>query len=132
MAEFLGNICKFNQSGSCKFQEHCQRKHENRMCENLSECTKDECQKRHPKICRNFSKNKKCRFKDECAYLQKWMIHRKKLFGQMTLLLFKHEKDNTALNEEVSMLKSFIQAMAVEVVKSCHKEMENSESTEKN
>ena len=45
---------KFNQTGFCKFIEHCKKKHENIICEKINECTTDKCIKRHPKLCKNY------------------------------------------------------------------------------
>ena len=34
-------ICKFNQTGFCKFRENLNRKHNNKLCETPMECIED-------------------------------------------------------------------------------------------
>ena len=61
--------CTYAKFGFCKFRGSCMRKHFTEVCEDLSRCMKvKECHKRHPKICRRFSLEKECRFKDDCEY----------------------------------------------------------------
>ena len=73
MAEESVKVCKLNQTGFCKFGIHCGKQHENQVCDDIYDCKKDNCIKRHPQICRHYEKNEKCRFKEGCAY-----IHEKK------------------------------------------------------
>ena len=40
------SICKFNQTGFCKFREHCRKKHEYVIFEKTNECTEEKCIKR--------------------------------------------------------------------------------------
>ena len=59
-------ICKFNQSGFCKYQNHCRKQHimdicPTPMCNNMSF--------RHPKVCKFFNNFKRCKFGELCAYL---------------------------------------------------------------
>ena len=64
-------VCKYNQTGFCKFDENCQNRYFNENCENLNDCREYECTKRHPKMCKHFANHGKCRFKDVCAYKHK-------------------------------------------------------------
>jgi hypothetical protein len=108
-------VCKFNQTGFCKFKEHCRNEHNNETCENLSECTDGTCTKRHPKVCRNFTEDKKCRYKEKCAYLHIEKVNNQnKVNEAMTLLVLKHEKDIAALTEEVNTLKTLVESMALQ------------------
>ena len=69
MSQEQVSICKFNQSGFCKFKQFCKKEHVNEICESQSECKREICTKRHPKICRNFMKDGSCRHDNKCAYL---------------------------------------------------------------
>ena len=44
-------ICKYNQSGFCKFGERCNQMHINTVCNKLT-CSKSLCNERHPKVCK--------------------------------------------------------------------------------
>ena len=73
---------------------------------------------RHPKLCRNSSKLKQCQFKEGCAYLHKDRDDdQAKLNDQMMQGILKHEKDITALTEEVISLKNLVQQLSLELVK---------------
>ena len=63
-------ICKFNQTGYCKYESHCRKHHVTEICPNI-QCTKTSCLYRHPRVCRYFSNSGKCKFSDSCAYLHK-------------------------------------------------------------
>jgi hypothetical protein len=43
------------------------KNHEKETCQD-DKCRDTNCPKRHPKVCRNYAVNKKCMFKDNCAY----------------------------------------------------------------
>ena len=94
MAEESVKVCKLNQTGFCKFGIHCGKQHENQVCDDIYDCKKDNCIKRHPQICRHYEKNEKCRFKEGCAY-----IHEKKgakqgiLNEQIQNVVMKHENN---------------------------------------
>ena len=77
-----------------------------------------DCLRRHPQICRNFSKNYKCRFNEECAYShQNKVDSQHHLNEQVTLLLLKPEKNIKALTEEVNTLKNIINTISAELIK---------------
>ena len=61
-------ICKHNQTGFCKFKLGCRNRHENGICPEEAGCSSRECPYRHPKACRNFSREAMCKFGDDCAY----------------------------------------------------------------
>ena len=60
-------VCKYNQTGFCKFKEHCRNRHEAEICGN-SKCEKMECEKRHPRPCKFYLLYNFCKFGDNCAY----------------------------------------------------------------
>ena len=119
------SICKFNQTGFCKFGKHCEKQHEDKICENSGKCTIKSCKERHPKVCRYFLKHDGCRYKEECAYLHKSkIINQVNLNEQVTIIVYKHEKEITALREEVNRLNIIINTIAAGLLK----EARNTES----
>ena len=60
-------VCKYFQSGFCKFQEYCRKQHVKELCE-TDKCTSKVCIKRHPKVCKYFKTHNACKFNDLCAY----------------------------------------------------------------
>ena len=63
-------ICKFNQSGFCKFQSHCRKQHYMEICTN-TQCSMVTCVYSHPRLCRYFNNFGRCKFEESCAYLHK-------------------------------------------------------------
>ena len=63
-------VCKFNQTGFCKFGENCKNMHVNKLCNTLN-CNKHICKNRHPRQCKYFRITEKCRFNDVCAFTHK-------------------------------------------------------------
>ena len=59
-------ICKYNQTGFCKFRSTCPNFHENEICQ-VENCSPNQCIKRHPKECRYFAEYKYCKFR-ACAF----------------------------------------------------------------
>ena len=126
------SICKFNQTGFCKFKEHCRKKHENEICENINECTKQKCTKRHPKVCKNYTKYNKCRFNDVCAYYhEKEGNIQEELNEQFKLAMLKHERDIQELNKEVTNMKHIIHTLTLELAKCSQKHVSIVETVEK-
>ena len=64
---FESQICQYNQTGFCKFREHCRKRHENIICQENHDYKSHGCTLRHPKKCRSYEREGTCRFK-ECAY----------------------------------------------------------------
>ena len=64
--------CRYFNRGYCKYKENCKYYHSPNICEEYQEngiCAKDRCWYRHPKHCRNWSRNPEgCRYKS-CEYL---------------------------------------------------------------
>ena len=65
-----GNYCKFNYYGHCKFSETCRHNHLTDTCLNLK-CKQENCLKRHPRLCKDFSKFGSCRFDSSCSFIHK-------------------------------------------------------------
>ena len=61
-------ICKHFMYGYCKYQERCPEQHINVICEENTKCDNNGCVKRHPKPCKFFARNGKCKF-ERCAYM---------------------------------------------------------------
>ena len=64
---FESKICQYNETGFCKFREHCRKRHENKICQENHDYKSHGCTVRHPKKCRNYEREGTCKFK-ECAY----------------------------------------------------------------
>ena len=61
------NLCKFQNSGFCKFETKCNFKHVFDNCDEKG-CDKTGCIKRHPKRCRYFFLKRFCKFQESCHY----------------------------------------------------------------
>ena len=57
------DICKFFNTGFCKYKERCKFVHAEEVCE--GKCNTKDCCKRHPKSCKF---GEKCQRKEVCAY----------------------------------------------------------------
>ena len=95
----MAAVCKYNQTGFCKYKEHCRNLHVNEQCmiENCS--AGDGCQLRHPRVCKYFSTLGVCRFKHHCAYLHTEYLH----------------NDILALKEEIRILSIRIEHVVKEL-----------------
>ena len=62
-----GPVCKHNQSGYCKHGTLCHKRHENEICPKNNICNNISCEMRHPKRCKYFEINNRCKF-ENCAY----------------------------------------------------------------
>ena len=98
----MENICKYNQSGYCKFGHHCEKIHNNEICSNLSHCKTEYCNKRHPRVCKNYKIQGKCRFKEDCAYQDVQKAHEENLL--VVQILASHFKEVAELKQELNEL----------------------------
>ena len=89
-------VCKFNQSGFCKFQSHCRKQHFMEICTN-TQCSTVTCIYRHPRVCRYFDNFGRCKFADSCAYLHKRN-------GNLCEIRKNQEKEIEELRKEVEEL----------------------------
>ena len=104
-------ICKYNQTGFCKFSENWKNKHVDEACENLNDCKLFGCIKTHPKICNKFAKIKKWRFNEDCAYQDSEIVKPNKqneINEVMANIISKHSKDIYILHEKMNKLKLLI------------------------
>ena len=63
-------ICKFYQTGFCKFKSTCRNIHIDDICSSYSqECKDSSCTLRHPRRCRYYGYLGHCKFGEKCAYL---------------------------------------------------------------
>ena len=62
-----GRVCKHNQMGYCKHGLRCHKRHEHKVCPMNGTCNAKLCKLRHPKRCKFFDMNSRCKF-ENCAY----------------------------------------------------------------
>ena len=89
------DICKYNQSGFCKFKTACTKFHENELCQ-VKNCSQIQCTKRHPKECRYFAEYKYCKFR-ACAFAHSERIEH----GDVQAI----RDDMNYMREEIGILK---------------------------
>ena len=84
-------------------QQHCPKQHINVICPNIQNCDNEFCIKRHPKTCKYFARNNKCKFK-QCAYShEKTEYHLKvEYLEKMVGILQREVKELTKTNTEIS------------------------------
>ena len=116
IAENPAEVCKYNQTGFCKFREQCKKPHVNQVCEN-ADCRKENCTRRHPKVCKHFNTKGKCRYKEECAYQHVEQVNIEKLFEIVSQVTITNHKEIGDLKEEVQELKTKIKAMEKHIEK---------------
>ena len=62
------DVCKYNQTGFCKYRQQCRRQHIPDICSTFP-CTNNMCYLRNPRICKYYSALGRCKFGDSCLYL---------------------------------------------------------------
>ena len=108
-----GIICKFNQTGFCKYRDKCRHKHNDKACENKTTCNKENCKLRHPKLCRTFRSTGKCRHNENCAYSHAEI----ELSGkekEIDQIVAKHDEEIAMINAELEKMKLIIFNMGEE------------------
>ena len=119
------DLCLHNQKGFCKFGARCHQKHENEICQNRSECTSNNCRKRHPRLCRYYCQFGHCKFGQGCAYSHK--MERKCLKLEELEKEVKNDKEKLEkLEKEVKELKEDKDRMKRELTLKFEKEMNGS------
>ena len=63
-------VCKFYQTGFCKFGQKSNKMHNDASCSKIN-CTSVLCISRHPKLCKYFFLSGTCKFGKDCAFDQK-------------------------------------------------------------
>ena len=61
------SVCKFFQTGYCKFKMTCKKKHVTIVCDDKM-CNQKGCEKRHPRRCKYLIKYGNCKLGSICAY----------------------------------------------------------------
>ena len=107
------SICKYFRSGHCKFGEECQKSHSIETCESYP-CLNRECKKRHPAICKYFSRYGRCKFQQSCSYL-----HTSSLATMQTDIetLMKEVDQLKAQNKVLQSILTKISQLETEVLK---------------
>ena len=110
--------CTYNNTGFCKFREHCKYQHYYSIC-SKTVCRDHQCQNRHPKTCR-FGGDCKFLLRNTCAYKHNNQIKSSNneiniIGNQITTL----ESEIKSLETEVSKLKSIVQMKEKELEKKC-------------
>ena len=109
-------ICKFYQTGFCKYKQNCTNRHEHELCTNIDECKEKGCNKRHPTICKKFRDKGKCRFDIDCAYHHKEEYNsQNKLNEMLSQCMIKHEKEICNVNEELTKLQELVKVLKEKV-----------------
>ena len=60
-------VCFKNKFGYCRYADSCRYKHVTMVCED-GQCEIQNCDKRHPKICKYFRDYRRCKFTVGCKY----------------------------------------------------------------
>ena len=98
-------ICKYNQSGFCRYGSHCRKQHNMDICMH-TQWTMETCVKTHPRMCKYFTNFGKCKFSDSCAY-----IH----INKTQALNDKIVKQKVDLENEIKQLRAEIEDLAIQV-----------------
>ena len=65
-------MCLYKKFGFCKMRDLCTKIHLKEECQDPINCvSKKSCDKRHPKLCRNYALHQRCSHGDRCDYLHK-------------------------------------------------------------
>ena len=99
-------VCKFYQTGFCKFQTKCKNVHIHNICSS-NHCNNNACNLRHPRVCKYFLNFGRCKFGSTCAYL--------------------HENQNSLHEQQILKLQTEIQSLEVKIKKLEELEMKLSE-----
>ena len=114
-------LCKFQNSGFCKYKTKCHFKHVQDICYD-KKCEKTGCLKRHPKRCRYFYLRSFCKFKENCKYShgEEKICEERELIRESKSL----EKKTKELETEVNQLKLANQKLE-DILKKVNDELEN-------
>ena len=95
------HICKYNQTGICKFKSTCPNIQENEIC-HVKNFSLNQCVKWHPKECRYYAEYKYCKFRS-CAFAHSERIEH----GEVNAL----KQDIEYIKHEIGILKLTIQSL---------------------
>ena len=62
------NVCRYFQTGYCKFKSECRNVHIDDICTEAN-CSGRSCIKRHQRMCKCFVTFGSCKFASNCAYI---------------------------------------------------------------
>ena len=102
-------VCSFHQSGHCRYGSHCNKRHTVDTCTNFP-CMKEDCNKRHPKLCRYFTVSGFCKFNEQCSYLH--MTSNIELKSQLEKEVAKLKQEIKSLYDHVSELRSIVNRLS--------------------
>ena len=105
-------VCRYNQKGFFKFKQNCRNIHENKACPEEDICKNKQCEKRHPKVCRNFSGEGNCPFGSSCAYKHFKEINKA---SDVQSIILKHSLEVKTIQEVVNKLKIIILKMETNI-----------------
>ena len=108
----MDTLCKFHQSGHCKFASSCKHFHTTHTCTNL-QCDQTTCRARHPRPCTYYSRFGHCKFGTSCSYLHDTIKETeieklKKDLDHVMILLKVKENEMKDLEKKVDMMKDQI------------------------
>ena len=98
-------LCKYNQTGYCKYKSSCRNHHVNELCLK-SKCDDTTCSLRHPRRCKFFLLFGHCKFKNDCAYLHP---------SEVVALSSNIETKTVQLEEKVDIIDHNFKKLAVKV-----------------
>ena len=99
----IHHVCKFNQSGYCKFKNLCRNQHINEVCVDKNCVGSSVCSLRHPHPCKYFTNRGYCKFGSTCAYIH--TVEKSKLEEKMENLENEMKKLSSSLDFVQSKLK---------------------------
>ena len=123
-------VCKYNQTGFCKYRDKCQNIHDYKICEK-SNCDRSECTQRHPQECRRFKSNMECRFNESCAYKHTYknnLTDQGEINRAVASVSMKHENEIKMFKEEIDNMKLIITSMGKQITSLMKETTEHSEA----
>ena len=106
--------CHYNNTGFCKFRDHCKHQHFHTICLKKI-CKSQECQNRHPKTCK-FGDGCKFNARNACAYKHKKLVDTEVGETKHLTMKIKGLQDEVQfLQGEISKLKKCIQLKEDEI-----------------
>ena len=106
------SVCKYNQRGFCRYKKKCRNIHVDKICLEENYCKTEECIKRHPKLCRMFSKEESCPYGNGCAYKHKQQTKQNE---NIQKVIVANNKEVNDLKDEVNQLKVLISQIAIQI-----------------
>ena len=104
------SVCKFFQTGYCKFKMTCIKKHVTTLCDDKM-CNQKGCEKRHPRRCKYLIRYGNCKLGSICAYShdnQNSKRENERLEKKMDELLDKTNKKDEIIKELLNDVKILI------------------------